>query len=112
MIALSKMLGKSIVMPAKLMTDGQDPEIYSLFSAITQKNGVYTAHDYARIMTHFVALWQIETVSVKSEEALKAQEFICSLPARYTKLADRLTSRLGKHPERPISWLFGRTVRN
>lgn len=112
MIALSKILGKSIVMPARLMTDGQDPDIFNLFSSITQNNGVYTAQDYARIMAHFVALWQIDTIHTKSDAAKEAQEFISGLPARYAKLAERLTSRPKRHPERPISWLFGRTVRN
>lgn len=112
MIALSKMLSRSIVMPAKLMTDGKDPDIFGLFSAITQRNGIYTAQDYADILKHFVQLWQIGNLTFQSAEARQAQEFVCGLPPRYTKLAERLTARLSKHPERPVSWLFGRTVQN
>ena len=110
LLALQKMLSKSIVMPAKLMSDGQDPDIFSLFSAITQKNGLYTTHDYARIVTHFVSFWNVANINAKSDDALRAQDYICELPERFTKFADRVASRQANIPDRPIKWLFNRIV--
>ena len=110
LIALQKMLSKSVVMPSRLMSDGQDPDIFGLFSAITQKNGIYTTHDYARIVAHFVEFWGVAHIAAMSGDARRAQDYICSLPARFAKLADRVASRQGVIPQRPIRWLFDRSV--
>ncbi len=110
MVAFEAMLRKTIVMPSRTMTDGKDPELFSLFSAITQRNGIYTTQDYAKIMSHLVRLWSVEQRVVRTDEAKRAQDYVCKLPARYLKLAERSETRAGKLPQRPISWLFGRTV--
>ena len=111
MIALETMLRRSIVMPSRAMTDGVDPDLFGLFSAITQRNGIYTAQDYARIMDYLVRLWKVGERSVTSAAAKRAQDFICPLPARYLRLAERAEARLSRVPvQRPISWLFGRSV--
>lgn len=95
-------------MPSKLMSDGIDPDLYGLFSAITQRNGIYT--DYARIMECVVRLWKVETQPVRTAEGKRAQDFISQLPTRYLRLAERAEARLARVPPRPISWLFGRSV--
>lgn len=110
MLALEKMLRHNIVMPSRLMSDGVDPDLFGIFSAITQRNGIYTTMDYARIMEHVVRLWKVESQAVTSDEAKRAQDYVSALPARYIKLAERAEARLARVPERPLSWIFGRTV--
>lgn len=91
MLAFEKMMRKQIVMPAVLMgKDGPNPTIFDQFSAITQKIGVYTGWDYARIIEHLVSLWNVETVTGLSDVAAKAQDYLAGLSARYMRLADRM----------------------
>ncbi|EPR69530.1 acyl-ACP desaturase [Cyclobacterium qasimii] len=90
-LAFEKMMRKQIVMPAVLMAKGnRNPSIFDQFSAITQKVGIYTGWDYARIIDHLVKLWEIETVTGLNEAATKAQEYLSGLSSRYMRLADRM----------------------
>ncbi|MEX2514416.1 MAG: acyl-ACP desaturase [Cyclobacteriaceae bacterium] len=102
MLAFEKMMKKQIVMPAVLMgKGGPNPTIYDQFSAITQKVGIYTGWDYARIIDHLVKLWNIETVTELNGMASKAQEYLAGLSARYMRLADRM-----KTPDEiSLAWL-------
>ncbi|WP_375585070.1 acyl-ACP desaturase [Cyclobacterium xiamenense] len=91
MLAFEKMMRKQIVMPAVLMGEGgSNPSIFDQFSAITQKVGIYTGWDYARIIDHLVKLWKVETVTGLNDVAAKAQEYLAGLSARYMRLADRM----------------------
>jgi acyl-[acyl-carrier-protein] desaturase len=90
-LAFEKMMRKQIVMPAVLMAKGgSNPTLYDQFSAITQKVGIYTGWDYARIIDHLVKLWNIETVTGLNDVASKAQEYLAGLSSRYMRLADRM----------------------
>lgn len=108
------MMRGQIVMPAELMTDGVDSNMYENFSAVAQKLGVYTAIDYAEIIGHLVRRWDLENVEGLGPEAEKEREYICKLPGRYKKLAERSMNRKKKvneeEPERAFSWIYGRTV--
>jgi len=82
---------KQIVMPAILMEEGnKDPNIFTDFSAITQKIGVYTTWDYASIIDHLVSLWKIESLAGLKDGMAKAQDYLCTLAARYQKIAERM----------------------
>jgi acyl-[acyl-carrier-protein] desaturase len=102
MIAFEKMMKKQIVMPAVLMGDGgSNPNLFNQFSAITQKIGVYTGWDYARIIDHLVKLWEVEAVTGLNDAAAKAQDYLSGLSARYMRLADRM-----KTPDEiSLAWL-------
>lgn len=108
------MMRGQIVMPAELMTDGVDSNLYENFSAVAQKLGVYTAIDYAEIIGHLVKRWDLENVEGLSSDAEKEREYICKLPARYKKLAERSMNRKKKvneeEPEVAFSWIHGRTI--
>lgn len=93
---------KNIVMPAVLMGEGSSrPSIYKDFSEITQKIGVYTGWDYARIIEHLVDFWKVESLTGLDTAAAKAQEYLASLADRYMRLADRI-----KAPEEvSLAWL-------
>ncbi|VEU41163.1 unnamed protein product [Pseudo-nitzschia multistriata] len=108
------MMRGQIVMPAELMTDGVDSNLYENFSAVAQKLGVYTAIDYAQIIGHLVKRWDLENLEGLSAEAEKEREYLCNLPQRYQKLAERSMNRKKKvneeDPEVAFSWIHGRTV--
>jgi acyl-[acyl-carrier-protein] desaturase len=89
--SFEQMMRKQIVMPAVLMADGaKNPNIFTDFSAITQKIGVYTTWDYARIIEHLVALWKIDTLTGLQDGMSKAQDYLCNLAGRYKKIAERM----------------------
>ncbi|WP_162416403.1 acyl-ACP desaturase [Cyclobacterium roseum] len=91
MLAFEKMMRKQIVMPAVLMGEGgKNPSLFDQFSAITQKVGIYTGWDYARIIDHLVKLWNVEKVTGLNDVAAKAQEYLAGLASRYSRLADRM----------------------
>lgn len=101
-IAFEKMMKKQIVMPAVLMGEGgPNPSIYSRFSEITQKVGIYTGWDYARIIDHLVSLWKIESLTGLNDAASKAQVYLSKLSDRYMRVADRI-----KAPDEiQLAWL-------
>ncbi|MEB2780210.1 acyl-ACP desaturase [Algoriphagus persicinus] len=101
-IAFEKLMRKQIVMPAVLMGEGgSNPSLFTQFSAITQKVGIYTGWDYARIIEHLVGLWKIESLTGLNDVASKAQDYLVKLSDRYMRLADRM-----KAPEEvKLAWL-------
>jgi acyl-[acyl-carrier-protein] desaturase len=90
-LAFEKMMKKQIVMPAVLMGEGgSNPSIYTRFSEITQKVGIYTGWDYARIIEHLVSLSKIESLTGLNDIASKAQIYLSKLAERYMRVADRM----------------------
>lgn len=109
------MMRGQIVMPAELMTDGQDPDLFENFSAVAQRLQVYTAVDYADILDHLVQHWDLENLDGLSSDGEKDREFLCKLPTRYRKLADRAMNKKKKATEDDIplksfNWIHGRTA--
>jgi len=109
-LAFQEMMKKTIQMPAKLMEDGQDKNIFKNFETVAQRIGVYTAHDYADIMKHLVDRWKVPTLTGLFDEAAKAQDYLSSLPERYRKLADRMEEKIAHSQPVPFSWVYGRAV--
>ena len=108
------MMRGQIVMPAELMTDGVNPSLYEDFAEVAQRLGVYTAIDYAEIIGHLVQRWDLENLEGLSSEAEKEREYLCKLPQRYLKLAERSMNKKKKvteeEPEKTFSWVYGRAV--
>jgi len=109
------MMREQIVMPAELMTDGVDKNLYNNFSAVAQRLGVYTAVDYAEIILYLVKTWDLENLDGLDAEAEKEREYICKLPERYRKLAERSMNKKKKITEdevtaKAFSWIHGRAV--
>ncbi len=110
-----EMMRGQIVMPAELMTDGKDPDLYENFSNVAQRLGVYTALDYAEIIGHLVKTWDLENLEGLSSEGEKEREYLCKLPQRYTKLAERSMNKAKKAtddeiPTKSFNWIYGREV--
>eukprot|EP00584_Thalassiosira_punctigera_P011740 CAMPEP_0172572926 /NCGR_PEP_ID=MMETSP1067-20121228/135929_1 /TAXON_ID=265564 ORGANISM="Thalassiosira punctigera, Strain Tpunct2005C2" /NCGR_SAMPLE_ID=MMETSP1067 /ASSEMBLY_ACC=CAM_ASM_000444 /LENGTH=417 /DNA_ID=CAMNT_0013365517 /DNA_START=254 /DNA_END=1507 /DNA_ORIENTATION=+ len=104
------MMRGQIVMPAELMTDGKDPMLYENFSSVAQRLGVYTALDYAEIIEHLVDHWKLGELTGLSPEGEKEQEYICRLPVRYRKLAERSMNKKKDEVvvQNEFSWIFNR----
>ncbi|KAH7330968.1 hypothetical protein KP509_20G010400 [Ceratopteris richardii] len=109
-LALEDMMRKKISMPAHLMYDGNDRNIFDKFSLVAQRTGVYTAKDYADILEHLVKRWNVEKLSGLSSRGQQAQDYVCKLANRIRKLEER-ASRVKKGPKTAsFSWIFNREV--
>lgn len=90
LLAFEKMMKKQITMPAILMDHSNQDSLFSRFSIISQKMGIYTALDYANIIGHLTQMWKIDAITGLKDYAAKAQEYLCTLADRYRRVAERL----------------------
>lgn len=110
------MMRGMIVMPAEEMTDGVNPNLYADFSDVAQRLGVYTAMDYADIIEHLVKRWDLEHLEGISGVAEKERDYLCRLPDRYRKLAQRSMNKKKKATEdappkgKAFDWIYGRVA--
>ncbi|MFQ6645417.1 hypothetical protein Gotur_019433 [Gossypium turneri] len=109
-LAFSDMMRKKISMPAHLMYDGQDDNLFDNFSAVAQRLGVYTARDYADILEFLVNKWKVTELTGLSADGRKAQDYVCGLPPRIRRLEERAQGRAKEAPRVPFSWIFDREV--
>jgi acyl-[acyl-carrier-protein] desaturase len=109
-LAFRDLMKNQVVMPAHLMTDGQDPELFDHFSIVAQRLGVYTASHYAEITEHLVRQWNLETLCSLEGEAAEAQDYLCKLGPRYARLAERNERRQTETPAFRFSWIYDRAV--
>jgi len=101
LLAFEKMMKKQIAMPAIMMDNSPVDNLFTRFSAITQKLGIYTTFDYASIIKHLTELWKIETLTGLNSYAAKAQDYLSTLADRYNRIAERM-----KEPEVvKLAWL-------
>lgn len=116
MAVFGDMMRGQISMPAEEMTDGINPTLYTDFSNVAQGIGVYTAMDYADIIEHLVKRWDIEHLEGLSAASEKERDYLCRLPDRYRKLAERSMNKKKKVTEdappehMAFSWIHGRSV--
>jgi acyl-[acyl-carrier-protein] desaturase len=106
LLSFAEMMKKKITMPAHLMFDGQDRDLYVKFSRVAQRIGVYTVVDYAEIIDDLVQHWQVSGLTGLTSAAEKAQDYLCALSERYQKLASRVLA----DGSDSFSWIYGRTV--
>ena len=102
LLAFGKMMKKNIAMPAKLM-DVKDNKLslFDTYAAITQEIGIYTSQDYANIVEHLVDFWGVEYLKDLTSEGNKMQDYLCKIPERYKKLAERVQFS----PEPAMIWM-------
>ena len=109
-LAFRDLMKRQVVMPAHLMTDGQDPNLFEHFSIIAQRLGVYTAKHYAEITQHLVRQWGLDSLCGLTGEAAAAQDYLCKLGPRYARLAERNERRLKHTAPLRFSWIHNRCV--
>lgn len=105
-LAFAKMMKQKVAMPATLMFDGKDVNIYTKFANVAQKIEVYTAKDYAEIIRHLVEEWRIAGIQGLSDATAKAQDYLCTLSDRYERLAERMKFSGSAQ----FSWIYDREI--
>ena len=105
------MMRSQIAMPAELMDDCSNPNLFADYSNVASRLGVYTASDYTDILEHLNRAWEVETRGGLNAEGQAAQEYVSKLPERFRRLAAR--GRRGRTEDAPHvktswSWLGGR----
>jgi acyl-[acyl-carrier-protein] desaturase len=107
-IAYAHMMKQKIAMPALLMSDGTDRNLFEQFALVAQRSGVYTLRDYADVIEHLTDFWGIASVVGLTPEARAAQEFVCGLADRYRSKVDRVEQAVRNFPKEPFKWIFDR----
>lgn len=98
LLAFEKMMKKQITMPALLMDNAKQNSLFSRFSVISEKMGIYTTLDYANIISHLTSRWKIEAITGLKDYAAKAQEYLCTLADRYRKISERIVAPAVMNP--------------
>ena len=102
-------------MPAENMTDGEDPELYENFASVATSLGVYTPLDYAEIIDHLVQTWDLENLDGLDSVGEKERDYLCKLPQRYRKLAERSMNKAKKATDlettKTFSWIHNRPAK-
>lgn len=111
MVAFEDMMREKVIMPAHLMYDGQDDNLFDHFSAVAQRLGVYTAGDYADILEFLVKRWNVKKIGAGlSSKGRKAQDYVCNLAARIRRLDERAQERVKGGRTCTFSWIFNKEV--
>lgn len=92
MLAFHYMMKRKITMPANLIREsgGKIGDAFHNFSDSAQRIGVYTSLDYVDILEKLINRWEIDKINNLTDDAEKARDYLMKLPARMTKLADRM----------------------
>lgn len=104
--SFATMMKRKIAMPAVMMDDSQDHRLFTKFSNIAQRIGVYTVRDYAEIIDDLVKHWAVGNIKGLYDAAAKAQDYLCTLADRYHKLAERVNFAQNES----FPWIFDRAV--
>jgi acyl-[acyl-carrier-protein] desaturase len=99
MIAFEDMMRKRIVMPAHFLREsgGSKGSSFTFFADAAQRIGVYTAADYVTILLSLIKEWEIETLNDLTDAGERARDYVMALPARLSKLAERISFRPSNH---------------
>ncbi|MDB5297969.1 MAG: desA1 [Phycisphaerales bacterium] len=109
LISVMSIFRRVIAMPGRLMYDGKDPDLFDHFAAVAQRLGVYTVDDYADIVEHLVATWDIARRPA-SGKAARAQEYLCKHAETCRSKAAMVAEAAAKQPAVKFSWVYDRPV--
>ncbi|MDT0554017.1 acyl-ACP desaturase [Urechidicola vernalis] len=92
MLAFHHMMKHKIVMPAMHLREsgGQKGDLFDQFSTVAQRCGVYTGFDYVDILSKLNKAWEIDKITGLTPEAEKARDYLMKLPARMTRITERI----------------------
>ena len=99
MLSFQYMMKQKITMPAHFLREsGQNiSTAFDHFSDAAQRIGVYTANDYVDIFQKLIDKWQIDKISILTDEAEKARDYLMKLPDRMRKISERLVLPKDSH---------------
>ncbi|GAU45714.1 hypothetical protein TSUD_400950 [Trifolium subterraneum] len=107
MIAIAEIMSNNITMPGHLMHDGRDPQLFSHFSAVAQRIGVYTVSDYIDCLEFLVGRWRLKKLEGLTSEGKHAQDLVCGLAPKIRRLQERADERVRKMKPK-FSWIFNK----
>jgi len=118
MMAFADMMKKQIVMPAHLMDDGvhtsrgSGAKLFEDFEKVAVATETYTVNDYIEIIEYLIKRWDVETIKCVSAKGQEAQDYVCKLPNRLRRLAQRAEKRAKTGRKEPVkfSWIYDREV--
>ncbi|PSG90403.1 acyl-ACP desaturase [Aurantibacter aestuarii] len=92
MMAFEYMMKAKITMPAHFLREsgGEISTAFEEFSNTAQRIGVYTSMDYIDILEKLNTKWNIGGMTGLDPEAEKARDYLMKLPARMTRIAERM----------------------
>jgi acyl-[acyl-carrier-protein] desaturase len=92
MLSFQYMMKQKITMPAHLIRESGESigTAFEKFSESAQRIGVYTAMDYIDILQKLIQRWEIDKISNLTDDAEKARDYLMALPARMTRISERL----------------------
>ena len=104
--ALEETLCRSLVMPARTMTDGRDPSLFAHFAQVGRSIGVYTHADYAENLGRLVDLLGLPTLGGLPADGEAARDRIVEHAERHRVMA--LESLEASPCRRSFEWIHGR----
>jgi len=105
MLAIAKIMSGNITMPGHLMHDGRDPHLFSHFSSVAQRIGVYNVSDYIDSLEFLIGRWKLEKLEGLTSEGKRAQELVYGLVPKVRRLQERADERARKMKPK-FSWIF------
>ncbi len=104
MLAFQYMMKHKIVMPAYHLRHSFEEKgtLFSQFSTVAQRAGVYTGFDYVDIIKKLNETWAIDKITGLTDEAEKAREYLLKLPERMYRITERIVVPDTKYP---FKWL-------
>ena len=93
-------------MPAHLMYDGKDGNLFGHFSYVVQRLGVYTARNYDNILEFLVKRWNVQKIDGISSKGRKDQAYLCILAPCIRNLDERVQEREKQERTCAFSWIF------
>ena len=99
MLAFQAMMKNKIIMPAGFLRQSGEriSAAFEHFSDSAQRVGVYTAADYVDILSKLNIKWEIDKITNLTDEAEKARDYLMKLPARMTRVAERMIVPAEQH---------------
>ncbi|UPR03888.1 fatty acid desaturase [Chloropicon primus] len=119
MMAFADMMKKQIVMPAHMMDDGvhtsrgSGAALFEDFEKVAYATETYTTADYIDIIDYLIKRWDVESIKCSSADGQKSQDYVCKLPNRLRRLAERAEKRMKKtanKQEVKFSWVYDRPI--
>ncbi|XP_060670243.1 stearoyl-[acyl-carrier-protein] 9-desaturase, chloroplastic [Ziziphus jujuba] len=109
LIALAYMMRRRIEMPSHLMYDGFDDHLYKHLTQVVTRIGVYNLSEHKAMLKHLMSKWKVEKLTGLSSEGREAQDYVCGLVQRITRLEEIAPTKATKEaPTVSFSWIFNR----
>lgn len=107
LLAFHDMMRTKITMPAMYMRERGKAlgETFRNFANVAERSGIYTPADYSDILDSLLEEWKIAHLKGLTDKAEAAQQYLCSLPERYRKVAERFAGRPALDADYAFSWL-------